>query len=548
MVNEQTNFSSKLNELRAKFAERLPEKVSKLRAAVEEIKVGKSSPDSMKEFHRFIHNLAGSGSTFGFLQVSEKCRELEALILRIISQSGKLQTADRETIDSLVESIADAAQKPDKGVSVLQLISATDQKAARDNRNVFLVEEDPLLAQDVAAQISHYGYAVKKFDNLGGFRESVVESPPAVIIMDIALPEGDAAGTAAIAKIAEELRPNVPVIFISTRADLEARLAAVRAGARAYFTKPINVSALIEKINEITAETDPDPYRVMLVDDDADISKAYSEILGGSGMRTHIVNESNQILQAISEFSPDLIFMDLYMPGTTGMELASVIRQHESLIGVPIVFLSTEQNLTIQFAAMESGADDFLQKPMRPENLISTAQARIRRYRQIRSFMVSDSLTGLLNHSRILEFLDVELSRSVRANQPLAIAMIDLDNFKKVNDTYGHPIGDRVIKSVASLLKKRLRKTDIAGRYGGEEFAVILPGTTEEGAQKVLNEVRESFSKIRNQAAGTSFHVTFSAGIAGFPLYRDATTILEAADTALYESKKNGKNLVTIAW
>ncbi len=264
-------------------------------------------------------------------------------------------------------------------------------------------------------------------------------------------------------------------------------------------------------------------------------------------MATMTVNNPLEVMGSLADFNPDLILMDMYMPGCNGIELAKVIRQIDSYVSIPIVYLSSETDVDKQLAAMRTGGDDFLTKPIQPEHLVSYVSSRAERMRIIRSFMDRDSLTGLLNHTRTKESLGICLERARRLGSPLVFAMLDIDKFKSVNDTYGHPVGDRVILSLSRLLRQRLRKTDIIGRYGGEEFAVILPDTDIRSAKKMLDEIRESFSLIKNQAAKSEFFVTFSCGMAVYPEHEDPASICSAADRALYDAKHGGRNRVVTA-
>jgi diguanylate cyclase (GGDEF)-like protein len=161
--------------------------------------------------------------------------------------------------------------------------------------------------------------------------------------------------------------------------------------------------------------------------------------------------------------------------------------------------------------------------------------------------MMRDSLTGLLNHTATKEQIDIEVSRARRNGDTLAVAMLDIDRFKAVNDTYGHLVGDRVINNLARLLQQRLRNTDVIGRYGGEEFAVVLSGANGESAQRVLNDVRVGFAALKQQSGGTEFSVTLSCGIATFPHHDGAAQLTDAADKALYEAKNSGRNKVVLS-
>jgi diguanylate cyclase (GGDEF)-like protein len=198
----------------------------------------------------------------------------------------------------------------------------------------------------------------------------------------------------------------------------------------------------------------------------------------------------------LADFQPDLIILDMYMPACTGTELAKVIRHNDRYVSVPIIYLSAEDDLDKQLDAMSEGGDDFLTKPIKPRHLITTVRNRAARARNLKARMVRDSLTGLYNHTHILQLLEDCSFRARRENKPLSFAMLDIDHFKRVNDSHGHPMGDRVIKSLALFLKQRLRKTDFIGRYGGEEFAIVMPDTDLEAATRCSTKYASALPKF----------------------------------------------------
>ncbi|MEQ1779157.1 MAG: diguanylate cyclase, partial [Nitrosomonas sp.] len=246
------------------------------------------------------------------------------------------------------------------------------------------------------------------------------------------------------------------------------------------------------------------------------------------------------------EFNPDLILMDLYMPACNGVELTQVIRQMDGSSSTPIVYLASENDFNTQPEAMRLRGDDFLVKPIEPEQLVASVTSHVTQTRSLRSMMVHDGLTGLLNHSAIKDEFVREVVRSTRLNSPLSFAMVDIDFFKKINDTYGQAAGDRVIKGLSRLLKQRLRETDIVGRYGGEEFAVILNDTDAISAAKVIDEIRNVFSRLLHLSQDDEFSVSFSCGIADLAHFSDATSLSEAAEKALYQAKQRGRNKVVV--
>ncbi len=602
-------LAHQLQVLRAAYAARLPEKIARLEellngeieAATEfESQSFRRPPaeTALDAAHRLAHNLAGSGATYGFAQLSRAARTLEQLLKTAAARAVPPPPQEQAEIAALLAAVRAAALTPDDAPNVQSappnntLTNAPPQHTAgaghalpapvgaspwrADDKPIFCVAAEPRLAADLARQIAYFGYTAQAFSSqpeggIEAMKAAIEREPPAALVVDAALcadvssanadADADAgldfcaggsddAGRIAISEIQTARKavgvPPLPVLFIAERGDMMARLRAVRAGGAAYFTKPIDVAEVIDALDVLTAQEAPEPYRVLIVDDDPELAAFHAGVLQRAGMKIHVVNDPLQVMQPLTDFRPDLILMDVYMPACSGLELATVIRQQHDYVGTPIVFLSGETDVDKQMAAMRLGGDDFLTKPIQPEHLVAAVMARAQRSRSMRSFMVRDSLTGLLNHTAIKEQLDIEVTRARRRNAPLAFAMLDIDRFKSINDSYGHLTGDRVIKNIARLLTQRLRKTDIIGRYGGEEFAVILSDTDGPTARRVLDEIRASFAQLKQQSGGTEFSVTFSGGIATFPAHDNAARLNDAADKALYEAKRAGRNRVLL--
>ena len=412
---------------------------------------------------------------------------------------------------------------------------------------IFVVHDDTHLAREQRLQYELHGYQVHEFNDFKGLKNAIQDEQPLAIIMDVIFPQGDLAGIEQIASLRNTLSKIPPVIFVSQRADLEARLASVRAGASAYYTKPIDHVSMAETLHRLTTRDIGAPYRILIVDDDANLAFHYAMLLQRAGMETQVLTDSARILEVLPDFQPELILMDLYLPLCTGIELAAVIRQQEAYVGTPIVFFSVETDTGIHLDAMRAGGDDFLIKPIAPDHLLATVQGRVARARAINTLMVRDGLTGLLNHAAIEEQLIRELGMQQRHAGVISYALIDLDHFKKINDRYGHAAGDRVIRSFSRLLQQRFRQTDLLGRYGGEEFAVVLPAVDARVASQLLEEVRAAFSRIQFTAGEKRFSVTFSAGVASAPPFDNDMALQGEADRALRRAKLAGRNQVHVA-
>jgi diguanylate cyclase (GGDEF)-like protein len=334
------------------------------------------------------------------------------------------------------------------------------------------------------------------------------------------------------------------LISLGVRSDFEQLQQALRGGCDSCLLDGTPAHAIVEHIMELNERHDQESYRVLIVEDSKTASHLIRRTLEENQIVSEIVNDPRQALTALRQFNPDLILMDMYMPNCTGVEAARIIRQHSEFLSTPIVYLSGETNVALQVDAMRLGGDHFLTKPFNPVFLNAIVKSKIERYRALRRTMYNDSLTGLLNHSSGKHMLDMLLSSVAHEGGFMSVVMMDIDHFKLVNDTYGHPVGDQVIRSLAWLLKQRLRKQDILCRYGGEEFLIGLPHTDAEQAFAIIDRIRQDFSQIQHPFRDTHFLASISGGIATYPLYPTGDALIKAADEALYRSKHNGRNQI----
>jgi|CXWL01.1.fsa_nt_gi diguanylate cyclase (GGDEF)-like protein len=547
--NTHKEFQEIMRLLVISFTEELPNRVNEIEVMWNRLQT-EWDMKALQELHRSVHNLVGTGKTFGFPEISIEARTLEQVLKSLMQKevsADALQSA--KVLQQILElKRISVEEEPKPAKSSIQTITKEDAFLSNSHSSnlIFVVDDDVEAAQELALQLRYYGYEVEVFNHLDKFRTAIKNKPYAIILMDIEFPEDKMGGIRVMEEIQRDLTRPVQVVFISSHDDLVYRLEAVRAGGIAYFTKPINSTELIDQLDLITASQIQESFRVLIVDDSPSVLFYHAAILEQAAMTVKTVPKPMELVEALLEFNPDLILMDLYMPACNGVELARVIRQMGGFVSIPIVYLSSENDFNTQLEAMSLCGDDFLVKPIDPGQLISAVTSRVTRARFLRSLMVLDGLTGLLNHTAIKEELTREVARSNRLNSSLSFAMVDIDFFKKVNDTYGHAAGDRVIKSLSRLLKQRLRGTDIIGRYGGEEFAVIMTDTDATFAAKVIDEIRNVFSRLLHLSQDEEFYVTFSCGIADLAHFSDAASLSEASDKALYQAKQRGRNKVVI--
>ena len=549
ITKEHKEFQERMRLVLAAFAQELPHRISEIESLWQKLRSEWDSK-ALQEMHRSVHHLVSNGKTFGYPELSTEARALEKILKSLLQVTTPLDDSQSNRILQQIDALKRISIEQESKQTQDAASSIHDESALLPNGQtsslIYVVEADAEAAQELALQLRYYGYEVEVFNHLDKFRAAVQHRPDAIILMDVEFPEDEMGGILVMEQIQKQLEQPARVIFISTHDAMGYRLGAVRAGGVAYFTKPINSTELIDQLDLITASQIQEPFRVLIVDDSQTILAYHSAILEQAGMLVKTVVEPLKLLGALNDFNPDLILMDLYMPGCNGVELARVIRQIDGFLSIPIVYLSSENDFNTQAEAMSLCGDDFLVKPIGAGHLVSAVTTRATRARFLRSLMIHDGLTGLLNHTAIKEELTREVIRSSRLTSPLSLAMVDIDFFKKVNDTYGHAAGDRVLKSLARLLKQRLRETDIVGRYGGEEFAVIMNDTDAASAAKVIDEIRTVFSRLLHLSHDEEFSVNFSCGIADLAHFSDAVSLSEAADKALYQAKQRGRNKVIV--
>jgi len=543
--------AAKLKKIREAYIKQLPAQLEGIRSSYSEFVLGEKGNAPLEDLHRRIHTMKGACASFRLSMLSSVAMVGEHLA----SEAMKSATPpDRQWHQKMQEQFTRIEQEisaidPLQGMElqIQELAIAAEETTERERKVVYLCDDDSFQRLTLATQIGCFGFEVISFGETEQLANAVQSAPPDAIVMDIIFP-GRPLGGADVVRTIQAGRTNpVPTVFISSQGSLECRLSAVRAGSSAYFVKPVNMTELCSTLSLLTSAVKPEPYRVMIVDDDPQLADYHALILQEAGMLTQTVTDPLQIMVPLFEFKPDLVLMDMYMPGCNGMELAKAIRQNGAYFSLPIVYLSSETDTDKQLQAMQIGGDAFLTKPIEPHRLISSVAARAERMKIIRSYMVRDSMTGLFNHTATKEYLDAAIADCHRKQEEVCFAMIDVDKFKLVNDTYGHPIGDRVLIALARLIRQRVRKADTVGRFGGEEFAVILPGCSLSEAVTLLNELRESFAAVTFQAKDETFSCTFSCGVAPLSLYGDAIALNAGADEALYAAKDGGRNMVVAA-
>jgi two-component system, cell cycle response regulator len=304
--------------------------------------------------------------------------------------------------------------------------------------------------------------------------------------------------------------------------------------------------------------------RVLIVEDSRTQAEWLKQVLEKDGYEVKVAVDGREAIRSVRVDSPDLVLLDLILPDMDGLEVLRILKARPEEHFVPVIVLSVKADLDSRVAGLRIGADDFLAKPFADAEIQARAAAMLRIKNlqdQLRTtkgalekLSMTDGLTGLYNHRHFEQRLQEEFGRAQRYSDPVSLIMLDLDHFKAVNDRFGHPFGDQVLRETAELISASIRDPDICARYGGEEFAIILPKTHLQGAlavaERFARKMRDKTFRVEASGSQTAIeaHVTASVGVAFYPS-KDVTSpqlLVKFADEALYRAKREGRDSICL--
>jgi two-component system cell cycle response regulator len=380
---------------------------------------------------------------------------------------------------------------------------------------------------------------------------------------------------------------SIPIIMVTALDDPENEHAGRQAGAEEYLAKPVRPQELIARANSLIAlrqyrdqlnirnhsqwsfivdkhsdDAGPEPQKqlplVLLVEDNESDAELVRHFLKDLPLRVERLANGADAVELCQTGRVDLMLLDLLLPGLNGFEVCRQVKGSEKGKDLPIVVITCLEDMDSRLKCIELQTDDFLVKPIVGREL----QARVKillekkkqldrlrsHYEEALNSAVVDWLTGLYNHGYFKRFLDLEIKKSLRQRYPVTLIMIDVDNFKAVNDAYGHPTGDVILQELAQVVRKAVREVDLVARYGGDEFAIVLPYSDGHGALRVAHRINEAIKTygFSPKASARKTHLTVSMGVAGYP--EDAVHVdelIHSADQRLYEAKTRGKNQIS---
>lgn len=542
-----TSTQMKWNALVDQFRRLTSARLMDLKRVECELRAGEVSTLILESAQRAAHNIAGSATLFGYADASNLARRLEELLQteEPLKLKGKvidlIQTLEAELgFDPLSQPIPDFDTRPQQQ----DLLDSSVNPAHRSSLNLLYVDDDPELLKSVEAVAGPQGVTVLSAETVTEAREHLRAHRPDTAVIDLTFSHDPEA----ILGLVDELRhmqPPVPMVVLTPDGQLEQRLVAARMGATRFLQKPVAPGEIVSTATQLVTYQRENRATVLAVDDDPMILDTLCELL--NPMQINVITCSDPFLfwQMLEESKPELVLLDVDMGNLSGLDLCRVLRSDRQYQSIPVIFLTSRSDVETLTAAFAAGADDFIGKPLIGPELAARVHGRLERNRLMRQLAETDPLTGAFNRRKFTDLVGRYLRLADRQRLPLSVAILDIDRFKQVNDTHGHLVGDAVLQRLVGILKAHLRAEDIVGRWGGEEFAVVMIGATKAGAGMRLTRVMEAF---RSDPALDAIKPTYSAGVAEYP--RDGHNLMElqkVADASLYDAKHAGRSRVFAA-
>lgn len=520
--------------LRREYLLEAPARLAELRKDLMALRAGES--DAAQSLVTRFHRLAGSGGSYGYPEVSEIAKGAERYLRQADSPNPEI-AADH--LGELVDRLAGAFDAAARQLGLPLGAGATREFGWR----ALVIGPDAPLRAAIMSDLGSQGFLTHADTEVGEPRElKLTERPDLVVLVEH--PGGaDPYGAASAWSGAGPVRPRSIVLVGS--ADAVDRVRALACGIDAIIP-PERVAVDLPTYAKTLARIGSPPPRVLLVEPDPVQAEQMAKWLEQANARVTRCVDGDAAREALQRESPDLILADTRLPRLDGLSLARLVRQDSRFSLTPIIFITSQDTVADQIEAISAGADHFLSEPVDRELMTHLVINRAERGRRLREMVHRDGLTGLLNHATLMAELEHTVEFARRHGESFAFLMIDVDHFKRINDRYGHLAGDQVLLHVARVFQTTARASDLIGRYGGEEFGVILRRTDAAGAAVLAEKLRKALQdQPARLPAGEAITVKVCMGIAAYPL--DGTSageLVHLADAALYRAKNAGRDRV----
>ena len=452
----------------------------------------------------------------------------------------------------------------------------------KPNEKILIVDDDPTNVKLLAAKLGDLKYTIVRAYGGEDALQKIKSECPDLVLLDVMMPGLNGFEVTARIKNDPETA-DIPIILVTALDGSDNKTKGLEAGADDFLNKPVHTAELKARVKSLLrlkrysdqlkaraqargmvlnpfAHDDSMPDlklpNLLIVEDSQTDAKMIKFMLNSLACKISVVNSGEEALSICSNHQVDIMILDMLLPGLDGYEVVKRVKENEATQSTQIIVVTSLQDIESKIKSYEFGVDDFLVKPINFNEFRARVNSLIKKKAYHDKLMgnleaavqaaITDKLTGAYNSGYMQHYLKNELKRADRHHHPVSLLMLDIDNFKLVNDRYGHVAGDRLLKEIAEKLAKSIREIDLLARYGGDEFAIILPYTQNESAAAVAERIRLEMETCRVGDDGQpAFPVSVSIGVADYaPGVDTVQDMIQKADNALYTAKFNGKNRV----
>ncbi len=502
------------------FQGRVEQQIDTLVQAATAIEENRIDRDLLTQAHREAHTLGGSLGTFGLSKASGLARKIESLLNpeNLKSQQLSLQPKAIKQLNLLTIALRQEVNNYNNTETSISSPTSTSSISSDEKPFLLIIEKDRQLISELFIEADVRGIRAEVATNIQTALKKIYNQTPHLILFDPAVAGTIEKGLEFLNEISVFKQP-IPIIVFTSEDSLNYRVEVARKGSKVFLHKPLPANEVLEVVDRALRQNDQTSEAVILaVDDDPQTLAMLQSLLQPWGLKIVTLSEPQKFWDTLEETEPDLLILDIKMPHVSGIELCQVVRNDARWGGLPILFLTAYKDIDSVNQVFNVGADDFVSKPIIGPELVARIINRLERIKLVRTLAETDPVTKLANRHKSSQEIEKFLHLSQRCRQPLCFTILDLQNFKHINNTFGYAIGDSVLREVGQTLRKSFNQEDVVARWGGGEFIICMYGVDRDRARKEIGKILESLNQQEFFAPdGNKLKVNACVGLALYP-------------------------------